>query len=125
MKRAAWILLALVALVWSGLAWVLHALAGAGSPAVVRLTRWLEMEPESTQWLADGLAMAGDIAQLLVLVGWAIGLAALLLVGWLAGRAVDAAETARRDRSQPSRGPAIDGEVSDRHIADSPASNDR
>lgn len=125
MKRAAWGLLGLAALLWSGLAWGLHALAGAGSAAVVRITRWLELEPESTQWLADGLAMAGDLAQMLVLIGWAIGLAALGSVGWLIGRAAEGAETALRDRGGRPRGPVIDGEIHDRHIADSSISDDR
>lgn len=135
MKRVAWILVGLAALLWSGLGWALYALAGAGSPAVVRVTRWLEMEPESTQWLADGLAMAGDLAQLLVVIAWAIGMAALAAVGWLAGRAADSAEAAGRGRAggawggdrgdAGSRGPVIDGEIRDRHIADSSVSNDR
>jgi hypothetical protein len=90
----------------------------------VRLTRWLEMEPESTQWLADGLAMAGGLAQVLVLVGWGIGLAALAGVGWLAARAADGVEAAGRTRRTAGRGPVIDGEVRDRHIADSSASRD-
>lgn len=125
MKRAAWGLLGLAALLWSGLAWGLHALAGAGSAAVVRITRWLELEPESTQWLADGLAIAGDLAQMLVLIGWAIGLAALGAVGWLVGRAAEGAQTGPRDRPGRPRGPVIDGEIRDRHIADSSISDDR
>lgn len=124
MKRVTWILVGLAALVWSAIAWGLHALAGAGSPAVVRLTRWLEMEPESTQWLADGLAMAGGLAQVLVLVGWGIGLAALAGVGWLAARAADGVEAAGRARRTAGRSPVIDGEVRDRRIADSSASRD-
>ena len=129
MKRLVWTLVGLAALVWSGLSWGLHALAGAGSPAVVRLTRWLEMEPESTQWLADGLAMAGGLAQVLVLIGWAIGMAALAGVGWLAARAADevaaTGAAAGRRRAGSARGPVIDGEVRDRHIADSSVSDER
>lgn len=73
-----------LALLWSGLAWVLHSLAADGGPAVVRAGNWLMLPAESVQWLAEMMTLAGPAIQLVVIVGWVVGMlllaAALLLL---------------------------------------------
>jgi hypothetical protein len=120
MKGAVWGLFGFLAALWSLLAWLLHGIAGSGSAAVVTVSRWLDIEPSSTQWLADGLAMAGGLAQALVILAWLIGMAVLGLFGWMGSRAVDGVEDAGRElqRSVQVRGggPVVEGEVTVRRV---------
>ncbi|WP_199555509.1 hypothetical protein [Sandaracinobacteroides hominis] len=113
MKNLIWAVLGVLGLAWSGLAWLLHGLAGAGGPLVVTLTRWFDLEPSSTQWLADGLSMAGGLAQWLVVAVWLLGAVVLLLIGWMSGRAIDSAEEAARQVNRErgyGAGPVLEGE---------------
>lgn len=114
MKRLIWTVLAVLGLAWSALAWLLHGLAGAGGPLVVTLTRWFDLEPSNTQWLADGLSMAGGLAQWLVIAVWLLGLGALALIGWGGGRAADSAAEAGRQMQRErgyAMGPVLEGEI--------------
>lgn len=77
MRRPLAALLLAFAVGWSALLWFLVANAGQAAPAVVTLTRWLELEPQSTQWLADALAQAGTALRWLLGAVWIIGLAGL------------------------------------------------
>jgi hypothetical protein len=124
MKRAMLVLLGTSALFWSLLAWALHAIAGSGSAAVVTVTRWLSLEPASTQWIADGLLLAGGVAQWLVVVIWLLGLGVLGLVGRFSARvgavhdslskqASDMAVTNGRVHS----GPIIEGQAHDKTLS--------
>lgn len=114
MKGAIWGLFGFLAALWSLFAWALHGLAGSGSAAVVTLSRWLDIEPASTQWLADGLAMAGGLAQVLVILAWLFGMAVLGLFGWMGGRAVDSVEDAGAELQRSARvrggGPVVEGD---------------
>jgi hypothetical protein len=115
MKGVVWGLFGLLGALWSLLAWVLHGIAGSGSAAVVTVSRWLDIEPSSTQWLADGLAMAGGLAQAMVIIVWLVGVGLLGLFGWMGSRAVEGMEDAgrelRRDARVRGQGPVIDGEM--------------
>ena len=128
MKTLLWILVGLGALAWSLLAWLLYAIAGSGGAAVVSLTRWLEIDPASTQWIADTLSLAGGIAQWLVVLMWLLGMAVLGVVGWLGGQAAGAATAASRDamrRAGAGVGPVIDGQVSEKSVAPETGSVDK
>jgi hypothetical protein len=115
MKTAVWGFFGFLAALWSLFAWLLHGLAGSGAAAVTTVSRWLDIEPSSTQWLADGLAMAGGLAQGLVIVFWLLGLGLLGLFGWMGSRAVDGMEEMGselgRDAAVRGRGPVLDGQV--------------
>jgi hypothetical protein len=124
MKQIMWGLLGVAAILWSLLGWFLHALAGSGSAAVVTVTRWLELDPASTQWIADTLALAGGIAQWLVILIWLMGLGLLGALGWLGGRAGDAMEDFSKADSgvdvttnRPPRGQTIDGSIRDKTLS--------
>lgn len=120
MKRTMWGLLGGLGLIWSALGWMLYGIAGSGGPAVMAVTRWLDMEPARTQWLADGLAAAGGLAQGLVIAGWLLGLAVLGLIGWMGGRAgAEVAESGRRiERERAMReGAVLEGEVRQKSVS--------
>ncbi len=124
MKRAMWGLLGVLALLWSLFGWMLHALAGSGSAAVVTLTRWLDLEPASTQWVADGLGLAGDVAQWLVVLVWLLGMAVLGLVGWFSARAAVLADDVTKQVSRMAvtndrvhSGPIIEGQAHDKTLS--------
>ncbi len=117
MTRLAVILLGIALLLWSGIAWLLYALAGAGSSVVVHVTRWLDLEPGTTQWLADGLAAAGGVAQWLVVFIWLLGAAAIGVVGWLLRQAVPVPlDSSGLGRPDPD-GPVIEGEIGARRVS--------
>jgi len=128
MKGAIWGLFGFLAALWSLLAWVLHGVAGSGSAAVVTVSRWLDVEPANTQWLADGLAMAGGFAQALVVVAWLVGMAVLGLFGWMGSRAVDSVEDVglelQRSAQVRGRGPVVDGEFAVRPAKTRPGDDD-
>ncbi|QMW23614.1 hypothetical protein [Sandaracinobacteroides saxicola] len=86
MRKLLWIALGIGGLLWSGLAWLFYWLAGSGQAAVNSLTRFFELNPASTQWLADTLAVAGPAMQVVVVALWLVGMALLLLLGWLVPR---------------------------------------
>lgn len=120
MKGFVWSVVGVAGLAWTGLAWLLHSIAGSGGAAVVGVTRWLDLEPSSTQWIADGLSMAGGVAQWLVILVWLIGAGVLALLAWLGGRAVDGASAATtRYPFPPGRDQTsvIDGQVHDKKVS--------
>lgn len=128
MKGAIWGLFGFLAALWSLLAWLLHGIAGSGSAAVVTLSRWLDIEPASTQWLADGLAMAGGLAQVLVILAWLVGMGLLGLFGWMGSRAVDGVEDVglelQRSAQVRGTGPVIEGEFAVRSASSRPRDED-
>ena len=111
MRSALWIVLAVLGLFWSAVAWFVLLVAGAGGAVVVGVTRWLDLDPSATQWLADGLSMAGGLAQWLVVFGWALGMVVLGLVGWVAGRANEAVRQTSRHAEMAYGGAAVEGEI--------------
>jgi hypothetical protein len=80
------LLVAVAAGGWSLACFGLYRLLAAGSPAVFAVTRWLEIEPDSTQWLADGLAEAAPLAAGIAITVWLVGAAGIALAAWLVGR---------------------------------------
>jgi uncharacterized membrane protein YhaH (DUF805 family) len=111
MKGALWWVLGVLGLIWSALAWFIYSLAGAGGAAVVSVTRWLDIDPSATQWLADGLALAGGVAQWLVVFGWLFGVVILGIIGWVAGRAETAVRKASLHAEMAYGEPALEGEI--------------
>lgn len=111
MKGALWTVLGVLGLIWSALAWFLYSLAGAGGAAVVGVTRWLDIDPSSTQWLADGLSLAGGVAQWLVGLAWVLGVIVLVMIGRLAARANEAVLQASRHAEMAYGEPALEGEL--------------
>ncbi len=111
MKGALWAVLGVAGLIWSALAWFIYSLAGAGGAAVVGITRWLDIDPSATQWLADGLSLAGGVAQWLVGIAWAIGVIVLFVIGRLFSRANEAVLQASRHAEMAYGEPALEGEV--------------
>lgn len=106
-------------LAWSGLGWLLWRVAGAGEAAIFTISRWLGIDPASTQWIAELVALAGGIAQWLVALVWLAGMGVIGLLAWLghqAAMASDAVDAAMRAQAQGARGPVIDGEVRDRTL---------
>ena len=118
MRTALWTVLGVLGLIWSALAWFFYSLAGAGGAAVVSVTRWLDMDPSTTQWLADGLAMAGGFAQWLVVFGWVLGLVVLGLVGWVAGRTNEAVRQASRHAEMAYGEAAVEGEIRYKRVSE-------
>jgi hypothetical protein len=120
MKGAILGFFALLAALWSGLAWLAHGLAGSGSAAVVTVSKWMGIDPSQTQWLADGLGAAGWLAQGVVLLLWLMGMGLLVLFGWMGSRAVDGAEALgtemRRDAGVRGTGEVVEGEVAMRRV---------
>lgn len=114
MKRLIFLVLLILGLLWSGLCWLLFKLAGAGSVAVVAVTRWLDFEPSSTQWLADGLAAAGGIAQAVVGLIWLLGAGALAVVALLVRKATPELPQQPAYRPMDPPGQTIEGEVRSR-----------
>jgi hypothetical protein len=118
-----WALLVGLALLWSLLAWAMHSLAGAGGAAVVTVSRWLQLEPSQTQWLADGFDLAGGAAQWLVVGVWLIGMALIAVLGWLGAQAGDGAMKMSREIAEGRRtslDSVIEGEVRERTVAPRP-----
>ena len=115
MKGAIWGVFAVLAALWSFVAWLLHGLAGAGSAAVVTVSKWLGIDPSQTQWLADGLGAAGWLAQAVVILIWLMGMGLLALFGLMGSRAASGMEEIgqelRRDAQVRGSGPVIEGEV--------------
>lgn len=102
--------LVLLGLMWTLVLGALFLLAGAGSVVVVQVTRWLDLEPASTQWLADGLDAAGAIARWLFAIVWALGVAMLVAVGRLLARVrPPAPDRARGAPGSGAPGVTIDG----------------
>ncbi|MCG2839361.1 hypothetical protein L6Q21_00020 [Sandaracinobacter sp. RS1-74] len=118
MRQVLWVVLAVLGLIWSALAWLFYSLAGAGGAAVVRVTRWFDADPSTTQWLADGLSLAGGLAQWLVVAGWLLGLAVLGLVAWLVNRAEKAVQQSNPYAEMAYREPALDGEIRFKKVSD-------
>ncbi|MFN7398890.1 MAG: hypothetical protein ACK5SX_07470 [Sandaracinobacter sp.] len=120
MKAAVWSFFGFLAALWSLLAWLLHGIAGSGSAAVVSVSRWLSIDPSRTQWIADGLAAAGWLAQALVVLLWLMGMALLLLFGWLGSRAAEGVgelgEEMRRSPAVRGGGEVVEGEVALRRV---------
>lgn len=126
MSRLIWVLLLLAGLFWTGLAWLLHSIAGAGSAAVVKVSNWLSIDPANTQWLADLLNIAGTPIQIIVWIAWAVGVAVLCFTGFVLNRATTEAERAAEamQRMRRERGPVmdvpppdvLDVEVTSKHI---------
>ncbi len=106
---------AVLALLWSGLFWLLWRLAGAGGAGVVAVTRWLELEPSTTQWLADALDMAGDLLQFVVVLVWLIGLLVLAIALWLLRKMGEAIE-ADDPRAAAYGQRVVEGEITGRGI---------
>ncbi len=115
MKGLVWGLFGLLAALWSLFAWLLHGVAGAGGAAVTTVSRWLEIDLARTQWLADGLAMAGGLAQGLVIIFWLMGMGLILAFAWMGSRTVDGLRDmgAELERDPGMRGPGavLDGEL--------------
>lgn len=120
MKAAIWGFFALLAGFWSLLAWLLHGIAGAGSAAVVSLSKWMGIDPSQTQWIADGLAAAGWLAQAVVILIWLLGMGVLGLFGVMGSRAVsgmeEIGEELRRGADVRGGGPVVEGEVALRRM---------
>ncbi len=120
MKGFLWGVVAIAGLAWTGLGWLFYTIAGSGGAAVVGVTRWLELEPASTQWIADGLSMAGGIAQWLVILVWLIGVGVLGLLAWLGSEAMNSADAAvprYRARADVDQAGIIDDEVRDKKVS--------
>lgn len=113
------ILLGILAVIWSALAWFVWSLAGAGGAAVVAVTRWLEIDPSATQWLADTLSLAGGVAQWLVAFAWLLGMLVLGVAGRLASQAQDAVRKASRHAETAYGEPAVEGEIRYKKISES------
>ena len=115
MKGLVWGLFGFLALLWSAFAWLLYALAGAGGAVVTHVTRWLEIDLATTQWLADGLALAGGMAQVLVIIVWLMGMGLILMFAWMGSQAAAGAqqlgEELQRDPAVRGTGTVLDGEV--------------
>ncbi len=119
MKRALWILLGLGAFLWTSLAWLLHSLAGSGEAAVLGLTRWLQIDPNSTIWLANIFGAIGGPTQVLIWIGWAIGMAAMGLVGWFGSRVANEAASLSRTMAD-NRRPTVEGQIRERSVSAAP-----
>lgn len=122
MKLVTW-LGVIGALLWSGLGWLAWTIAGTGEAAVVTLSRWLQIEPSSTQWIAQAFALAGGIAQWLILLVWLMGMGVIGMLVWLGAQASAALDEAqsialRRDMAQRDlgNGEIIQGEVRERSM---------
>ena len=128
MKAAIWGFFGLLAGLWSLLAWLLHGLAGAGSAAVVQVSKWMGIDPSQTQWIADGLGAAGWLAQGVVILIWVIGMAVLGLFGVMGSRAVsgmeEIGEELRLDAQVRGQGVVVEGEISGRPTRPSPPRDD-
>lgn len=118
MRSGLWVLLGVLALIWSALAWFVWSLAGAGGAAVVAVTRWLEIDPSATQWLADTLSLAGGVAQWLVAFGWLLGMVVLAIVARLMSKAQEAVRMASRHAEMAYGEPAVDGEIRYKKISE-------
>ena len=86
MKLVAW-LGAIGALIWSALGWMAWTIAGSGEAAVVTLSHWLQIDPASTQWIAQAFALAGGVAQWLIAIVWLMGMGVIGLLIWLGAQA--------------------------------------
>lgn len=110
MKGLVWGLFGFIAALWSLFAWLLHGLAGAGGAAVNTVARWLEIDLASIQWLADGLALAGGFAQVLVIIFWLMGMGLIVGFAWMGSRTVDGVREASEQLGQElARDPVVRG----------------
>lgn len=131
MRKALWLVLAIIGLLWTMLCWFLATLLASGGQAVTTITRWLGGDVASTQWLADILATVGGTAEIFVWIAWAIGTGALLVVGYLgarlsteATRAAERIAQAQRGYSDPDlmrKGQIFEGEIQSRDISEPPS----
>lgn len=126
MARPIFFLSLIAGLLWSLFNWFLWALAGAGGGAVIGMANFLGIDPLSLTWLSETLNAVGSVAQFLVALIWLIGVAILVFISWLGGKAASNAEAAiheARIRSgDPSvgRSPAVEGVVESRTVERDP-----
>ncbi len=114
MKLVGCLTLLAVAL-WSGLTWLAWTIAGAGEASVVTISRWLGLNPSSTQWIAEAFALAGGIAQGLIALVWVAGLGVIALLAW-AGSQLPALANDHQPHNGRQPGRVIDGHVTDRTV---------
>ena len=118
MKLVMW-LAAIGALLWSALGWLAWTIAGKGEAAIVTLSRWLQIDPASTQWIAEAFALAGGIAQWLILLVWLMGMGIVGILTWLGSQAAIAARDLEMKTSpylNSRDNGIIDGEIEGRNI---------
>jgi hypothetical protein len=72
------------AALWSLIVLGLSRLLADGGASVVAITRWLELDPSTTQWFADSLAEADSPGRGLMFLIWATGVGVLAFLLWLA-----------------------------------------
>lgn len=124
MKRALWGLLAFLGALWSLLAWAIWEMAGAGSRVVNWFTKLFQLEPASTQWLADAVQMAGGLAQILVAIFWLMGVGVLFVIGWAAGRTASGMREIsqnlerelERERMMRTPGNTVEGQIVEKTV---------
>lgn len=86
MRALLWIFAIIAALLWSGLAWMLHAAAGAGGAWLATWGPWLGVDPTMHASITAALGWLGPAAQWIVVAFWLVGLVVLLLFPAVAGR---------------------------------------
>ncbi|WP_448585036.1 hypothetical protein [Thermaurantiacus sp.] len=82
----AWLLVGVIALLWSAVALALLWILGGGSALVFEVGRALGYAPAAIQELADRLAEAGPAGQVLVAIVWLLGLGFLAWIGLVLSR---------------------------------------
>ncbi len=83
MRPALMILLLAAVAAWTTLAVGVHAILARGSRLLFDLARWLELEPDSVQWMADRLAEAAPLALPAAALVWTVGVAAIAFAAFL------------------------------------------
>lgn len=83
MNRILALVTAVLALAWTGVVFLLTQILAAGGAGIVRVSRWLSIDPARTQWLADTLDTVTTPVLVVVWIGWAVGMVALVAVARL------------------------------------------
>lgn len=127
MIRLIWIVLMILALLWSMFCWFAASVLGSGAKAVATMTRLFGFDPASTQWLGDTLAMISGPAQIVVGIGWLIGMAILGMAGVAGARAASGMQAAIlegrrhvRNRQSGENSHIVEGTISSRQVEPTP-----
>jgi hypothetical protein len=86
MRKLIWFLTIAVVVVWSGLAWLVHAAIGVGGNLAASNADIVPLDPETVEWISWLASFGTGVGEWLVLAVWAVVAAVVLAIGAIFAR---------------------------------------
>ncbi|MFN0192644.1 MAG: hypothetical protein ACKVP5_11860 [Aestuariivirga sp.] len=86
MRKLIWFLTIAVVVVWSGLAWLVHAAIGVGGNFAASNADIVPLDPETVEWISWLASFGTGVGEWLVLAVWAVVAAVVLAIGAIFAR---------------------------------------